>query len=220
MKRFRSKYSLLLLGIFLISFSNFSYAEDGEFVSLTPRLNIVGSSGKPTNDVLGLGLIGHYQYSKDWYLGVAIDYSPSFDFEKTASRVGLKQDSNEADIDAVGTQLMISAFAERRYPNSSGDIEYFWSIGAGINDTDIDDVKGPLEGGGTFNISTKADTELVIVSSIGMLHKINENWSGRYAFSLDQHFADWEIKDDVSGNTGSISDYGIYGIRLGVSYHF
>ena len=220
MKYLNSRFILSLVPISLLTFSNISYSDNGEFVSITPRLNLVGSSGKPTNDILGFGLIGHYQYSKEWYLGVAIDHSPEFDFEKTAQRVGLQQDSNVADIDAIGSHLMISAFAERRYPNSSGDIEYFWSLGAGINDIDMDDVKGPLEGGGNFDISTETDTELVIVSSIGLQQKINENWSARYAFSLDHHFADWKVKDNISGNTGSIGDYGIYGLRLGLGYQF
>ena len=164
--------------------------------------------------------MGHYQYSEAWYLGVAIDYSPSFDFERTAQSVGLQQDPNVDPIDAIGTHLMISAFAERRYPNSSGDIEYFWSLGAGINDIDMDDVQGPLAGGGSFNISTETDTELVIISSIGLQQKINKNWSARYAFSVDHHFADWKVKDNISGNTGSIDDYGIYGLRLGLGYQF
>lgn len=220
MKYFQSRCFISILCISLFSISSISLSDDGEFVSLTPRFNIVGSSGKPTNDVLGLGLIGHYKYSDKWYLGVALDHSPEFDFERTASRVGLKQDSNVADIDAKGTLLQISAFAERRYPDDAGNIEYFWTLGAGISEIDMDDVSGPLQGGGNFEISTTTDTELVIVGSIGMQHRLSENWSGRYAFSIDHHFADWKLKDRVSGNTGSIDDYGIYGIRLGATYHF
>ena len=220
MKNLQPRYYLTILFISFLSMSNVSHSDDGEFVSLTPRLNLVGSSGKPTNDVLGVGLIGHYQYSELWYLGVAIDYSPGFDFEKTARTVGLKQDPGVADIDAVGTHLMITAFVERRYPDSNSNFDYFWSLGAGINDINMDDVKGPLEGGGNFDINTKTDTEVVLVSSIGIHHKINENWSGRYEFSLDHHFADWEVRDEPSGNTGSIDDYTIYGLRFGASYHF
>ncbi len=220
MKQLQFRYFLSILCLSLLSISSVSYSDNGEFVSLTPRLNLVGSSGKPTNDVLGIGLVGHYKFTDGWYLGVALDYSPEFDFEKTASRVGLKQDPNVADIDATGSLLQISAFAERRYPNDEGDIEYFWTLGAGISEVDMDDVSGPLEGGGRFDITTSTDTELVIAGSVGMQHRLSENWSGRYAFSIDHHFADWKLRDRNTGNTGSIDDFGIYGIRLGASYHF
>jgi len=220
MKHLRSKYFISLLGLFLISILNVSYADDGEFVSLMPRLNIVGSSGKPTNDVLGFGLVGHYQYSKEWFLGIALDHSPEFDFERTASRVGLKQDPNVADIDATGTLLQISAFVERRYPNDAGDINYFWTLGAGISEIDMDDVSGPLDGGGQFDITTKTGTELVIIGSVGLQQRINANWSARYAFSIDHHFADWKLRDRNSGNTGTIDDFALYGLRLGLTYRF
>ena len=220
MKPFRPNNILILSLMAFFLTSQLTYAAEDGFSSLTTRLNIVGSNGTPTNDVLGVGLIGHYKFSDDWYLGIGLDYSPEFDFERTPKLVGLQQDTSLATIDATGDQMLISAFAERRYPNDTGDIEYFWSLGAGINEVDMNDVSGPLEGGGTFNISTKADTEFVIVSSVGIQQQFNSNWSGRYEFSVNRHFADWSLRDSISGNTGTIDDYSIIGLRLGLSYQF
>ena len=37
---------------------------------------------------------------------------------------------------------------------------------------------------------------------------------------LDQHFADWDITDRVSGATASIDDYLLKGVHLAFAYRF
>jgi hypothetical protein len=123
-------------------------------------------------------------------------------------------------IDAVGTSIAISGFIERRYPSESVKFQWFWNVGAGLASLDFDNATGPVQGGGTFDISTSADTEFLITSSVGILQRINQNWSASYRFSLDQHIADWTVTDSVSGNTAKIDDYAIYGLRIGLNYAF
>jgi len=37
---------------------------------------------------------------------------------------------------------------------------------------------------------------------------------------VDQHFADWELEDQVSGAQGSVDDYLTYGLIGGVAFGF
>ena len=205
---------------FILPITNSLIASDSGGMELGGRLNIVGSDGTPTNDMLGYGLIGHYHLSNNWYLGLTLDISPEFDFEHTAAVVGVIQDPAVKVIDAVGTSSALTGFIERRYPGASGNFLWFWNVGAGFANVDFDNVTGPVQGGGTFDISTSAETEILLTGSVGLQQRIDENWSARYTFSLDQHFADWTVTDSVSGNTAKIDDYAIYGIRLGMNYRF
>lgn len=206
--------------VYLLLVSNVLMANEHSKWELGANFNIVGSDGTPTNDMLGFGFVGHYQLSNDWYTGFVLDYSPDFDFEHTAAVVGVVQDPAVKVIDAIGTSTAITAFIERRYPSESGKFQWFWNVGGGFANVDMGNATGPVQGGGTFNITTSAGTETLITGSVGIQQRINENWSARYAFSLDQHFADWTVTDLVSGNTAKVGDYTIYGLRLGMNYAF
>jgi hypothetical protein len=45
-------------------------------------------------------------------------------------------------------------------------------------------------------------------------------WSARYEATFEQHFADWKIKDNVSGKTDCYDDFLVTGVRLGLTYRF
>ncbi|MDH3447590.1 MAG: hypothetical protein OER87_05790 [Gammaproteobacteria bacterium] len=111
-----SKFKVIkILGAVIWVLAPFSLrAEAGSLYEVTPRLNIVGSSGKPTNDVLGYGVAPHRKLNDEWYLGFGLDYSPSCDFERTPRIVGIAQDPGVKTIDAKGTMTMITLVAERR----------------------------------------------------------------------------------------------------------
>ncbi len=189
-----------------------------ETFEITPRLNIVGGSGKPANDILGIGIGFHRKLSNGWYLGFYLEHSPIFDFEDTA---GLVDNIDEVGIvDADSTHTMITLVGERRYPMQSDDWSWFWNFGGGINEVDVDDVEGPVAGGGTYNIETDVDTELILIGNIGWINRLGDHWSARYEITAEYHATDWEMRDRVSGNTGSIDDYSVYGFRVGMSYRF
>ncbi len=209
----------LTLG-FLLSLSNTLIAGEHNQMELAGRLNIVGSDGTPTNDMLGYGLVGHYKLSNDWYVGFTLDYSPNFDFENTAAVVGIVQDPAVDAIDSVGSSSALTGFIERRYSSESVNFQWFWNIGAGFATLDFKNATGPVQGGGSFDISTQADTEILITSSIGMQQHINQNWSARYTLSYDQHLADWTVTDSISSATAKVSDYAIYGLRIGLKRRF
>jgi hypothetical protein len=126
----------------------------------------------------------------NWYPGLNLDYSPGFDFERTAKIVGVTQDQSLPDIDAVGEHAMITVIGEKRFdldPTSWEGWRGFWNLGIGVNNVDMGDVKGPAEGGGTFDITTKTDTATVIVGNVGLIQQLGEQWSARYSVGFEHH---------------------------------
>jgi len=115
---------------------------------------------------------------------------------------------------------MLTLVAEKRYSGESDNIRWFWNAGVGVNDVKMDDVQGPVEGGGAFDIETVTDTEFVLLGGGGLIHDFAASWSARYELTLQHHFADWKVRDRVTGNTGVIDDYSIYGVRVGMTYRF
>lgn len=181
------------------------------------RLNIVGASGRPSNDIPGIGVILHRQVSDDWYLGFSLENATDFDVERPNERIDI---DSVSETDALGTMNMLTVVAERRYMLDSEGWIGFWNLGGGIADIDVDDADGDVEGGGRFDIAIDVDTEYVLIGSIGALQRLGDHWSARYEATLEQHFADWEIRDRVTGRTDAYGDYTVFGLRLGLSYRF
>ena len=99
-----------IMTLIILSLSNSLMANEHSQMEITGRLNIVVGNGKPTNDIPGYGLVGHYKLSDGWYVGLTLDHSPAFDFERTPSIVGITQDPAVKDVDAVGTMTQFTAF--------------------------------------------------------------------------------------------------------------
>lgn len=217
MKQQQSRSTLCALGMTLILTPVGSPAASSGEYELSGRLNIVGASGKPSNDIPGFGFILHRKLSDDWYLGFSFENATDFDVERPNEQLDI---DSVSETDNLGTMNMFAVVAERRYALESEGWIGFWNLGAGIADIDIDDADGDVEGGGRFDIEIEADTETVLIGSAGLLQRLGEQWSARYEATLEQHFADWKIKDKVSGRTDSFDDYTVFGLRIGMNYRF
>lgn len=179
---------------------------------------ITGADGVPANDIPGYGAFGHWRLNERWSLGLAVDRT-DYDFERPAEIVGLRQDPNVEDIDAIAEATILSAWIERTYPRP-GRLEWFWGAGLGYASLDVPDATGPLEGGGTFDVRTEVDSE-VIASFLGGLHlRLGERWIVELALRADQHFADWQVTDRISGNRGAVDDYRALGGHFGIGFRF
>ncbi len=183
------------------------------------RLDIVGGSGKPANDILGAGLFGHYRLNDRWWLGLAVDHSPGFDVERPYEFLGLRGAGDAEEVDAEGTMTSLVAWIERVYERP-GRTEWFWGVGAGAATVDVDDVAGPLEGGGTYAITNDVGTELIATASGGLRWKLGGRWAFEIGLRLDQHFTDWTVTDRISGRSAQIDDYLVKGGHLGLLYRF
>lgn len=65
-----------------------------------------------------------------------------------------------------------------------------------------------------------AGTELVASASLGLRVRLGEGFLFEPALRLDQHFADWDITDRMSGATASIDAYLLKGVHLAFAYRF
>jgi hypothetical protein len=217
MKCFQNLSIATVLTTFLFTLPGGLKAGSNKQYELSGRLNIVGANGTPSNDILGFGVILHRKLSDEWYLGFSLDNSTDFDVERSNEELNI---DSVGEVDGLGTMNMVTVVAERRYMLDSEGWIGFWNLGGGIADIDVEDADGNVKGGGTFDIEIDADTETVLIGSVGALQRLGEHWSARYEATLEHHLADWEIKDKVSGKTDSYDDYTVYGLRVGLNYRF
>lgn len=68
------RFFWVLMFLYLASFQ--SIAAEGD-ISLGFYGDIVGGSGEPSNDVLGIGLIGRYQLKDSWFVDLELIQSAS-----------------------------------------------------------------------------------------------------------------------------------------------
>jgi len=195
-------------------------AQDGEGpFDLGVGLDVVGANGEPANDILAFGVLGHWRWTERWRVGFAIDHSPEFDVERPYELLGLVGDPLVGEIDASATHTTASGWLERVYPRG-GRIEWFWNVGAGVASVDVDDVEGPLIGFGAYDIATDAGTEILAGVGGGLRVALGTSWRLEAALRLDEHFADWELRDRISGRTASVDDYTVRGVTLGLLRRF
>jgi len=194
-------------------------AADGAF-DLGVRANVLVGNGEPTNDMIGYGLFARFRVGEGWRVGVGVDHSPEFDVEGIAALVGQSQDPAVEVIDAKGSSTVVRAWLERSYPNASGRFEWFWTVGAGVANVEVDDVSGPRAGGGTFTVVTDAGTEVLAAGSLGLRWFFVPMVALEVAGRLDYHFADWTLQDTVSGATATVDDYLVTGGHVGFTFRF
>ena len=182
---------------------------------------LTGGSGEPANDVPGGGAFGRWRLSDRWSVGLALDQA-SFDVEEPAGILGLPQlpEDQLSPIDVKAEATTVSAWAQRDHRREGGRSSWFWGLGLGISTLDVPDATGPLLGGGTFDVRTEADTELLASASAGWRRDIGRRWMLELAARVDQHFADWTLTDRVSGRTATIDDWLAWGGHLGIGARF
>ena len=183
------------------------------------RANVLVGSGKPANDILGAGLIGRRNRDDGWFYGGSID-TYVYDFERPASYVGLMQDPNVDVIDADGSNTVIAGFLGREYDAEDGGFRWFWTAGLGVGFADVDDVSGPTDTGGTFDLTFTVDTEIHVMGTLGTTYDFSPKWSATLAGRLEHHFMGIEITDQVTGNTASIDSQTVMGAYLSLNYRF
>lgn len=185
------------------------------------RAVLTGGSGEPANDVPGGGAFGRWRLNDRWSLGLALDQA-SFDVEEPAGILGLPQlpEDQLSPIDVKADATTVSAWAQRDYGRGGGRASWFLGLGLGISTLDVPDASGPLRGGGTFDIRTEADTELLASASAGWRRELGRRWMIELAARVDQHFADWTMTDRVSGRTATIDDWLAWGGHFGIGARF
>lgn len=211
--------ALAVNGLILSALSLPVEAQESRF-DLGLRLNLLGGSGNPTNDVLGGGLFGHYKLNERWSAGFSLDQVDEFDIERSPTFLGLVQEPSVGDIDSKGSSTGARGWIERAYRRDGRRTEWFWGVGVGADSIDVDPVVGPLAGGGTFDITIDAGTDLIVLGTAGLRLNVGKRSAFEFALRVDQHFADWKVLDRVSGRTATVSDYTLTGAHVGWIFRF
>jgi hypothetical protein len=182
------------------------------------RANVVAAGGEPANDIISTGIYGKHHFTDKWVLGFALD-SAGYDFEKPGDILGLRTAGDSA-VDATTDSLIVSAWIERRYPRPDSRLTWFWTGGLGFASPDVDDVSGDLQVSGTFDITTDPGREILLSGSGGLLLTFAERWVAEFGLRVDHHFADWEVRDRVSGRSASLDSYTGLGAHAGLAFRF
>lgn len=176
------------------------------------------ADGEPANDIPGFGVFGHYRLKDRWSLGLALDRT-EYDFEQPARLLGLAQDPALPPIDVVAEATVVSAWLQRDFGRDASPTQWFWGLSLGLASIDVPDAAGPLVGsGGSFDIRTDAGTEVVASALAGWSRRLGRRWFVEFAVRADQHFADWQLTDRVSGARATVDDYLALGGHLGLGY--
>jgi hypothetical protein len=190
-------------------------------IANTWELGVTGGTtlgdGEPANDMPHYGAFARYRASDAWAARVALDYA-EYDVEGPAEIVGITQDPAEGVIDATAESLALSLWLERTLRVEGSAHELFLGAGAGVATIDVSDVDGPVQGGGTFDVRTEADTEYIVSLALGYRWHLGEHWLLEALARQNHHFADWQLEDRVSGARGSIDDYSSTTLTLGVGF--
>lgn len=182
------------------------------------RGNALFGEGTPSNDVLGYGIIGGYKLDPNWTIAGAVDFA-DFDFERPWQLINVTQQSGTKAIDSKSSSTTGALWLQRDY-ELPGDWSWNWSVGGGLSKINVDDATGPVEGGGAFNITTNVDTEYLLLGGVGVNYRMSQNWGVRADARIEKRFAKWNVTDTVSGATGTVGDYTLMGVSVGVLYDF
>ena len=183
------------------------------------RAGISVADGEPANDIPGYGILGRYALNEQWSIGAAID-RVEFDFEEPAKIIGIAQDPALEPIDALAEATNISAWLERKFRRTQSPTIWFVGAGLAAASVDVPDAAGRRADGGQFDITTEVDTEVIVSIMGGIRREFGRRWHAEFSLHADQHFADWQIVDRISGAQGTVGNYWAWGgnLALGVRW--
>ena len=208
----------IVVVIALFSLLSTANSEEREY-EISLRANVLLGDGVPANDILGIGVIGRYFLRDGWFFAAALDVY-DYDFEHPSNVVGISQDPNVKTIDAAASNTVLSGFFGRRYGDTSHGFDWFWTAGVGIGIPDVKDVSGPTAAGGTFDLTTDANAEIHLMSTLGTSYHFTPKWSATFAARLEHHFMDFAVTDTVSGATGKVDSQTPVGAYLSIDFSF
>lgn len=195
-----------------------SQADDRRF-DLGLRYSALHAGGSPAADVPYLGLVFRYAMNDRWTVAGALD-KVEFDFESPAAHLGLQQDTSVPTVDSKVEGTQLSVWIDRQYGKAPSRLRWFWNAGLGFTAPSASAARGPLQGGGTFDIQTDVGTEIIPTFAGGARWFLSERWLLELAGRLDHHFADWTVQDQVSGDRTTVGSYTTRGAHIVMAVRF
>lgn len=213
----RHRYLYCIAILFLACpYSSMAAENEADRYQMGIRGGISLGDGEPSNDMPTYGLFGRYRINDQWLLGIGIDYS-TYDFEDPANLLHL---STDKVYDASISQYIVSAWGEREFHTGADWIVPFVFAGIGIGVGNDDTITGNRQYGGQFSIYADPGTEVIPGIGIGARFPVADSMFIETAARFDYHFADWDVRDNISGVSSTIDDYSTFGGYLALVYTF
>lgn len=195
------------------------HAEDEPQNEYGLRANVLLGDGTPANDILGIGLIGRRYLDHGWFIGGSLD-TYAYDFERPAALLDITQDPDSAVIDADAKATVLGGFLGREYGDANTGFRWFWTLGLGAGTSSVNDLRGAVDGGGTFDLEFDTGTDIQLMSTLGTSWYFSSKWSASFTARFEHHFTDIRITDRVSGATRSIDSQSPLGGYVSINYRF
>lgn len=196
-----------------------AWAQSRPNIEASVRAGISVGDGTPANDIGAAGVQLRWRLDEQWALQATLQRL-TFDFERPAAVLGLRQDSSVEAIDAKAKATLFSLGLRRDHAWPGSNWAWFWSLELGTTSPKVPTVSGPLEGGGTFSIRTRSQREWVASGSLGTRYQFGPHWAAEAALQANHHQTSWRLTDSVSGRTGKVGAYQAAGLWLGLSVRF
>jgi len=214
----RSRQILLAVAAALFCAPVFSQ-DDATRFEVGLRANVLLGDGVPSNDILGYGLIGRYPLNNGWFIGGTLD-TYEYDFEHPTKIVGISQDPNVDVIDALADSTVLGAAFGRLYNSTDRGFDWYWSLGIGFASPNVEDVSGPTDTGGTFDLTFDVGNEIHLMGTLGTSYNFSESWSTSFSARIEHHFMDVLVTDTVTGSSAKIDSQSPMGAYLSLNYKF
>lgn len=195
------------------------HAEDEPQNEYGLRANVLLGDGTPANDILGIGLIGRRYLDDGWFIGGSLD-TYAYDFERPAALLDITQDPDSSMIDADTTATVLAGFVGREYGDANTGFRWFWTLGLGAGFSSVDDLRGPVAGGGTFDLEFDTGTDIQLMSTLGTSWYFSSRWSASFTARFEHHFTDIKIIDRISGAETTIDSQSPLGGYVSLNYRF
>jgi len=193
-------------------------ADDSKF-EVGLRADALLADGVPANDILGAGVMARYRLNNGWFVGAGID-TYDFNYERPWRMVGLRQNPDVDMIDAAADSTVVSGSFGRLYNETNHGFDWFWTMGIGFSSLNVDDVAGPTDAGGTFDLTFDVGNEIHLMATLGSSYNFSSSWSASFAARVEHHFMDVLITDSVSGNTAKLDSQSPIGAFFSLHYRF
>lgn len=177
---------------------------------------LFGSVGTRTGDVGGYGGFVRYHYNDHWVQRVGVDFY----------RYDLETPIDATEINDTGDPVDSLTIVWRFHT----DLEYhfrpgmkwdpYFAGGVGYYSIHAPDIDGPTPGGGRYEL------EIDTPGTVGLMAAAGSDWRIGNALSLglvamfQQTFADYEVKEKISGETGTINPFAVVGVTAPLTVHF
>lgn len=182
------------------------------------RTGVALADGEPSNDIpIPVGVFGRYRWNEAWALGASLELSKG-DYERPYEIAG---ELSPEEFDGESEWTTLALWCERTFAKPASKNAWFLALGLGYASVDVEDPEsGPLVGGGTFDIVTEADDEIILSLGGGYRRLLGSAWGLEAMVRYDEHLADWEVRDINTGAEGSIDNYGALVFLVGVTFGF